>query len=331
MKRFLTTLFSSPFMVYDNDGGAGDANNANVDGGDTGTATGQGGGGGDGDTGNKTSSSDTHEVTIDGEKRTLTTDELITLATKSGGADKRFQEAAAAKKEAERGIRIQTLVDTISEGEPTEADVKELSGLLKVDSEEFMAYMNEDSNADNSNNNSNANKNTDKQQTTSDFDKQFEQFMGMKPAEARAILTHSTNRHIEDARKEITNSCDLAVDKDAIIGKMIVGEDSDKVLSTVKDMVSKDVLRKIQNGEPFGAETITASVQMVRKQLTELGIPKKSNQQPIILGLGPGAGLPSEIQADEPIERVSSVDDKDESNLVQRYMQKAVQQLRKQR
>jgi len=68
---------------------------------------------------------------------------------------------------------------------------------------------------------------------------------------------------------------------------------------------------------------------MVRSQLTKLGIPKKLNQQPIVLGLGPGAGLSSEIQADEPIKRISSTEDAQEKNLVARYLQKAVKAARK--
>lgn len=332
MKKLFSLLNPGISMVFDGDAGAGDTNNPDANGGSTEDNTGQGGGGGggtgDGDK-NKSNESATHEVTIDGEKRVLTVPELITLASKSGGADVRFQEAAKVKKEAERGIRIQTLVDTISEGEPSEADIKELSGLLKVDSEEFMTYLNEDPNA-NSNNNSDASKDA-KKQANYDFDAEFKKRLGIDPAEARAILQHSTSRHVDDARKEIRETADLAVDKDEILGKMIVGEDSEKTMVAVKEMVAEDVLRKIQNGEPFGTELITASLQRVRKQLTELGIPKKLNQQPIVLGLGPGTGLPSEVQADEPIGRVSSVDDKDESNLVNRYMQKAVQDIRKQR
>jgi hypothetical protein len=335
MKHLLNLLFGSPLMVYDGDGGAGDANNSDADGGGTGTGTGQGGGGGGAATGgdndkNKNTEPTTHKVTIDGEEKLLSLPELITLAAKSGGADKRFQEAAKTKKEAERGMRIQTLVDTISEGEPAEADVKELSGLLKVDSEEFMAYLNDDGTNNNNNNNA-SNKDKDKQTKSIDFDAEFEKRLGIKPAEAKLIIEHSQHRHVDDARKEIRDASNLAVDKDEIIGKMIVGKDSEETMKAVKEMVAEDVLRKIQDGVPFGADLIDGVLQRARQRLTNLGIPKKLNQQPIVLGLGPGSGLPSDIQADEPIERISSVDDKDEKNLVSRYMQKAVKAIREQR
>ena len=67
----------------------------------------------------------------------------------------------------------------------------------------------------------------------------------------------------------------------------------------------------------------------MRSQLTKLGIPGKLNQQPIVLGLGPSAGLPANIQADEPIERISSTKDGNEENLIARYLQKAVHAARK--
>ncbi|KKL92669.1 hypothetical protein LCGC14_1882360, partial [marine sediment metagenome] len=151
---------------------------------------------------------------------------------------------------------------------------------------------------------------------------------GASPAEVRAILEHSQGRHVNDARKEIREISDKAVDKDEIFAKMIVGEDKDVRLTAVKDMVAEDVLRKIQDGKTFGAELVSATVQMVRSKLTKLGISKKSNQQPIVLGLGPGGALPANIQADEPIKRISSAEDEGEKNLIERYLQQAVKAAR---
>jgi hypothetical protein len=269
----------------------------------------------------------TYEVTIDGEVRQLSIEEMIPLASKAGGADKRFQEAAEIRKKAERGIRVQELLDEIEKGNPKDADIKELSGLLDFDSEEFMSYLNEDPNTQKD---TNKDKNTNKQPDFN-FETEFKKVFGSSPAEVKAILEHSQHRHVEDARKEIIEMTDKAVEKDKIIGKMIVGEDRDTVMSAVKSMVAKDVLRKIYDGGTLGADMIDASKQRVRQQLIDLGIPKKSSQQPIVLGLAPGGVLPSEIQADEPIDRVSSVDDKDEQNIIRRYQQKAYKALREKR
>ena len=262
---------------------------------------------------------ETYAVKIDGEDRNLSIDELKNLASKSGGADKRFTEAAAATKAAERGTRIETLVKSISNNDaPAEADVRELAGLLEIEPAEFMQYLKE----------GDPPQKADKKTTGTDFNAEFQKQMGATPAEVRAVLEHSQQRHVNDARQEIREISDKAVDKDEIIGKMIVGDDKDEVVAAVKDMVAEDVLRKIQDGKPFGAELVTASVQMVRSKLTKLGIPKKLNQQPIVLGLAPSEGLSAAIQADEPIERVSSTEDDQEKNLVARYLQKAVKAAR---
>ena len=270
----------------------------------------------------ETKKAETHTIKVDGEDVALTLDELKERASKSSGADKRFQEAAAASKAAERGVRIESLVKSISGNDaPSEANIRELAGLLEIEPAEFMEALKEGEPEP---------KSTSKA-TTPDFNKQFQDMMGASPAEVRAILEHSQSRHVNDARQEIREISDKAVDKDEIIGKMIVGEDRDDVSLAVKDMVAEDVLRKIQDGKPFGAEMVAASVQRVRAQLTKLGIPKRLNQQPIVLGLGPSAGLSSEIQADEPIKRVPSDEDANEKNLIARYMQKAVKAARSMR
>jgi len=301
--------------VFDGDDKDG-ANNANVNGGKA-DGDNKATGGGDGDNKNKV---ETYTVKIDGEDRNLSIDELKTLASKSGGADQRFQAAADATKAAERGTRIETLVKAISKEEtPSEADVRELAGLLEIEPAEFMQYLKE----------GDPPQKTDNKTGVADFNTEFKKQMGATPAEVRATLEFSTQRHVNDARKEIREISDKAVDKDSIIGKMIVGEDKDDVLATIKDMVAEDVLQKIQNGVPFGAEMVTATVQMVRSKLTKLGIPKRLNQQPIVLGLGPGAGISSEIQADEPIKRIPSNEDDGEKNLISRYLQKAVHAARK--
>jgi len=269
------------------------------------------------------SKAEAYTVKIDGEERSLSLDELKTLASKSAGADKRFNEAAEIAKTAERGIRIEALVKTISGTEsPSDADVRELAGLLEIDPKDFLQQLHKEQDS--------SVKDT-KKAADYDFNTEFEKVMGAKPAEVRAILEHSQNRHVQAARKEIREISDKAVDKDEILGKMIVGKNKDDILLAVKDMVAEGILQKIQAGDPFGAEMVTASVQRVRSMLTKLGIPNNLTQQPIVLGLGPSEGLSPEIQAGEPIKRISSVEDGDEKNLIARYLQKGVQALRERR
>ena len=263
---------------------------------------------------------ETHTIKVDGVDVVLTTEELKERAMKASGADNRFREAAEATKAAERGIRVEELVKSLSGPDaPSEAEVRELAGLLEIEPAEFMTYLKEGD--------PDLNKAT--KSADFDFETEYKKYMGCSTVEGRAIREYSQQRHVNSAREEIREISDKAVDKDEIIGKMIVGEDKEEVLAAVRDMVAEDVLRKIQDGKTFGAELVAATVQMVRSKLTKLGIPKKLNQQPIVLGLAPSEGLSSIIQADEPIKRVPSNEDGNEENLIERYLQKAVHAARK--
>ena len=261
----------------------------------------------------------THTVNVDGEDRQFTLEELKTHTSKVAAADKRFRDSAEATKAAERGIRIEELTKKIASNDnPSEADIREYAGLVGIDPGDLMKYLNEEEPPQ-----------KDTKTAVSDFSTEFQKQFDATPAEVKAVLEYSQQRHVNDARKEIREISDKAVDKDEIIGKMIVGEDKEEVLAEVKNMVAEDVLRKIQDGKTFGAELVSSSVQMVRSKLTKLGIPKKLNQQPIVLGLTPSAGLSTEIQADEPIKRIPSTEDDQEKNLIARYLQKAVHTARK--
>jgi hypothetical protein len=275
------------------------------------------------DSGGKTKEPDkgqTFDLTVDGEKRSVTLDELQLLAQKSAGADKKFKEASDLRKQAEDGLRMKGLIDRLSDGDhtPTESEVRELAGMLGVDPSEFAEAL-KDEKSDNPP--QGGKKGSTKPQISKE---ELVEALGFDPAEAKAILDYSHNRHIEAARKEIREISDRAVDKDDVFGKMVVGENKDDRLSTIKDMVAEDVLRRIQDGQQFGAELVAASIQKVRAYLTKFGIPGNPAQYPDTLGLGPGMGLPAEVHSETPIKRISAAEDGDEENFVARIMQKVL-------
>lgn len=323
-KLFKLFGFHTPLCtIFDSDDGTGNANNSNASGGSD--VSSAGGGGGDkgenkgGDSSSK--QEETHTIKVDGVDRQVSLDELKTLASKAGGADARFQEAAELKKSSEGGARIGALIEGLSgDGEPKESDVRELSSLIGVNPDEFLKFLSEEDPPQ---------KGASGKISAADITDALTEALGATPAELRARSEHSNKRHVSDAQKELREISDKAVDKDEIIGKMIVGESKDEVLTAVKDMVAEDVLRKIQDGMPYGADMVAASVQRVRSQLTKLGIPNKPAQQPIVLGLGPGQGIPLDFQADEPIKRVASTQDGNEENIVKRYLQSAVKSWRR--
>ena len=277
------------------------------------------GGGGEADP--KPPKDETFELDVNGEKRTVTLEEMKGLATKSAGADSKFQDAADMRKEAEAGIRIGTLVKTLEDGKGSEQEAKELAVLLGVDPGDLMEYLKGDDQHTDDDKNT---KNLPAELTPEAFQKAY----GFAPAEAKQILEHSQNRHMTAARQELRELSDKAVDKDEIFGKMVIGDKKDDRMSVIKDMVAEDVLGKVERGNAFGADMVVASIQKIRAQFTRFGIPNSPVINPVVLGLGPGIELPSEVQAEEPIKRINAFESGADDNLVKRYLQKAVKAAR---
>lgn len=323
MLRRLFGLWSPVQMMFKEDP-SDDPNNPDADGGGDDGGKAGGGGAADDGGGKKESAADTHEIKVNGETRTVTTAELVELAQKAEGAEAKFKEASEIRKKAGDALRQQELITRLgdSDHEPTEAEIRELAGMIGVDPKEFAEYMKGDSEPE---------AKPDKKGGEGEIKlskEQVAEVLGIDPAEAKSILEYSRQRHIEDAKKEIRKTSDNAVEKDDVFGKMIVGEDKDDRLLAIKDLVAEDVLRRIQDGEPFGAELVAASVQKIRAYLKRVGIPGKPDQYPVTLGLGPGSGLPADVQSETPIKRVSAAEDGDDSNFVSRWLQSGLKKIR---
>ena len=294
-----------------------DANNSNATGEDNKSKG--GGGGGDDDKSKATPEDQTYELKIDGEARHVTLKEMQDLAQKAGGADKRFADANEIKKSAEEGLRVQTLVQRLSDSEnqPTDVEIKELAALLKIDASEFTEYLKPE-------------------ETPQGGDKlnkvdptALAEALGMDPAEAKMILELSKQGLVSNEREKITKNSHLAVDKDEFFGKIKIGKGGDGIIEAVKEMVAEDVFDRIEHGGAYGAELVAASIQKVRAHLIKMGIPGKPDEHPIVLGLVPGgATLPAEVSGETPIERTSSAEDKGETNFVKRYLQKGIKAIR---
>jgi len=263
------------------------------------------------------------ELTVDGEKRMVTLDEMKQLAQKASGADKRFQDASELKKQGEDGIRIKSLIDRLSNTDtPSESEIKEIASMIGVDPNEFAQYLAAEGKE------TPAPKATPAVPASKMSKEDIATLLGFDPAEAKSILEYSHQEHIKSVRQQIRDNSDSVVDKDEIFGKMKIGEGGGDRLAVVKEMVAEDVLRKIQDGMPFGAELVAASVQKIRAHLTKFGMPNKPDLYPLTLGLGPGGSLPSEVQSENPIKRLSAAEDEGEDNFVKRAMQKGLQMLR---
>ena len=261
---------------------------------------------------------ESYTIKVNGEERTATAEELVKMAEKSAGADQRFQDAADLRKTAERGIRIDELLTKVAEADtPNTDEVKELAKLMKVPMDAMVDILKPDKTVPKGNRQADEDT-TQRPVALEDMDSEVQQLLGV-----------ARQQQIDDAGKQIKQTVKDYVDKDTSLGKIVGSisdtEKSEKLKATINDMVFNDVQRKILASGQYGAEMVEESIQRIRTVLTKLGIPGKASEDPVLLGLGPsGMALPADIQADEPIKRISADDDLYESNAGKRLLQKLV-------
>ena len=266
----------------------------------------------------------THQIKVNGETREVTLKEALELAQKSASADERFQEASKMKQEASEGIRYKELVTKLRDDsyKPSEAEVRELASLVGADPDDFLQG---DDDVDDSTNNTSA-----EGIQPGQFSEMFQKELGMPLSDAKAILAMSHESHIDTARNKIRGESNNAVDKDEILGKMMIGEHGKDRAEVIKEMVAEDVFKRITNGEPYGPELVAASVQKTRAYLSKFGQPGTPDLYPS-LGQGPSLGLSAAVQSETPIKRISASEDADGSNFVARFQQKLLSKIRSER
>lgn len=257
---------------------------------------------------------DTYEIVVNGEKKAYTIEELKERASKADGADEKFRKASELKEEATKGLRINTLFGKLNQGAVTEAEAKELAGLVGVPMDTFLE-------ADDGGQAPPPAKGN-KKITIEDLDPNLASDINRM----RGISTLSEQSQVADARKKIEASCREAVDKDKVLGKMIseVGnaEDQEAVRQALSRLVLKDVRGRILAREEFGTEMLEDAVRSIRVDVQAFGIPAKASKEPIVSGLGSLGTIPAEVYGNDPIKRVASNSDKYEENFVARTLQK---------
>lgn len=280
---------------------------------------------------------------IDGEEKEFTLDELKDAASKSAGADVKFQNAAQMKKDAEKGIEIGKAFEKINSGDFNATDVRTLAELTGQDPDEAVAAYTAEQKKAGGGGDDNKDKDKDKGKQTStkvSFQDLPDDIQALL-TEAKEVLPAAKERQIEQAREEVEKIVKEEVAKDELLGKIVI-EAPEKLQAGIKEVIGSqvhaDVQRKILASqwtkEKFGTEMIRNSIQKIRAEIKKLGIPSKSSQQAdrvsLLAALGPtGIGLPAEVYSDEKVERVPSNDPTYEDNAVLRYAQKARQDLMK--
>jgi hypothetical protein len=290
------------------------------------------GGGGDDDKGSKgdddkgNDKPETYEVKIDGVMRELTMDELKEHASKSAGADEAFRKAAQMKEDAIKGIEIGKAFEKINSGKFDATDVRKLAELTGQDADEAVAAYNAELKAKDG-------KDDDKGTKTPSAGAKPEKIkIEDLPDDVQEIIKGARESQIEDAEKQIEKMVVDAVDKDELLGKIVIDAPEEQrtgIKEVVTSMVHGDVRAKMLAShitkEKFGAEMIRNSIQKVRAEVKKLGIPSKSSKQAdrvsLLAALGPTGGLPAEVYSDEKIERVDSNDPSYHDNAVARLGQ----------
>lgn len=254
-----------------------------------------------------------HTFKQDGRDVTMTTEELITAASKAGGADAKFEQASQMLKDAAEGSKILAAKKALDESDGTDetliANFVGALGLNMGDLEEKAGDM------------GNKNKNKDDTQppkkiTLNDLDPHLKE-----------ILSTSENMGVTETREKIENSVRNTLDKDAILCKMVGSlstEEQSKVKEVLFDMAIKDVKGRILTNEAYGTEMINSVVQQVRANVEKLGIPSQAGKSPPMVGPSPLGNFGPEIYATEPIKRVSSTDPKYIETAVKRAQQQLV-------
>lgn len=265
-----------------------------------------------------------YDVVIGGVKKTLTLEELRTAASKSLGADAKFDDAAKQRKEAAEGLRIAELLNRLkTKGEGAEsADIQEFLTLLGIDPAEATKLM------------ETAKK---KESATKKDEKKGEESstvtMEQLDPQIQAAIKAAERLDVDQMRKKIEDDIRKGVDTDSILSKMVseVPEEVQAELrTTLYDMVMASVRGRILAGEGFGPEMISTTLQTVRAWVKRFGTPAKGAGQLPVVGFGPsGTTFSAEVLAPEPIQRVPSTDPNYEETAVKRFQQKFLQVARK--
>ena len=270
----------------------------------------------------------TFDIKVNGVDKTVTLEEMKELATKSGGADEKFRDAAQKLKDAEEaasagaeGKEIKELFTKLYSdgGEYTMTDVRrfgELSGQgADAMEKEFKEVMEKEGKK------LPEDKTPFRKLTADDLSDDLKE-----------TLAGAKQNQVEKAEEKIADMCKKEVDKDDYFGTIIKDTDDKQRegrKAAIEDMVKREVNKRILSspytGEKFGDQMIKGAIQEIRANIKRYGAPIKKSEQPVsskLAGLGLSGSLLTQIQDDETIERVPVDDDNYVDNLVARLAQK---------
>ncbi len=218
--------------------------------------------------GQKLNVDDNGKVTlkIDGVEKQFTVTELMTLASKAGGADAKFQEASAIRGEAQKQLRLNELNKT---AETNDDAFRELGRLKGVDSATVEARLQEY-------------REYQREQSAGTGDEEEEEEEEEAPKKKRAEVPVVAKMSDEDKGKlDQTNQWAMEQAKEKALGEMRKTIDNDPVLGKLSsgqkehlldNVMSGAVIGRLQQGQAFGPTTLAAALQDTKAAAGKLGI-----------------------------------------------------------
>lgn len=243
-------------------------------------------------------------MTIAGEEKTLTLDELKTMASKAAGADARFREAAAMRLEAESAMRLKEVFDRANSGDPQ--GIRDLAVQMGEDPEDVEAFLESMKNGGG--------------EAAPEARLNADQERRLKLAEQVAL---------ERTREKTLEEMNNFLDKDAYFGQD--NFKTPQARTALMEVYEAEVVSRLARREPYNATLLAQAAQKVRTLVQSLGVGTSagsSSQESKVeaakrlqigLGLSEGATFAA-IQAGKPIPRVEVNDPDYVDNFVARAM-----------
>lgn len=277
----------------------------------------------------------TFTVQVDGKDVQMTGKELRDAASLSGGAQRKFQEAAAMRKDAEDGVRLKQLVTEFQGATPQTADiakVREMGRLLGASEADIDAHVVQIQTlkAGGTLQNSSTSAGDENDEDTLLGEEDLNPELRAKMQRLDDLEKRERDREQSAANqaevKEIRESVKKGLTDDPVLG-MIVSRKDSKVGAKLPDLVFNKVRDRVVFGhEPYGPQLLKTVLQEVRQDLSDFGILKRETEQDTaVVSLGSAPGMSSTLQVNEPVKRVPLSEPGGRENLFKSLVQKVLQ------
>jgi len=281
---------------------------------------------------------DSHEITVDGVKKTFSTVEVLKMAEKAGGADKRFAEASALRKQGELGLEVQNLVQVLRGGTATDDQIDRYCDIMEIPDSEREAYKGQGNTAVAGEEELAAEAAGTKNLTAA----QAKAALNVKDRGDLDRLMRKEARldaiELEDRQKkfqvELKKTLDKAESFKDTIKEIEDNEDNEESVSKITRYIlgrsEKEVLARLQQGQRYSPKLLQDVVDNVIKDSQEFGKLFQRTNTPV-LGLGSVGNQVQPLVQDfnKPVERVASDDPGYENNFAQRLAINLNKQLKK--